>query len=139
MPDYHKHLEAINESLARAQAYQLAIRQAMARIKKAGMYPAVPTERWQSKDDEAQGLHMVFPRNADGTYQGPNGERQVYVGTAPEQQAEARRLVENRRRWEQLQWALDDLERWLDLRQSELQSLAKQCGQWPETELLKPD
>jgi hypothetical protein len=136
--DYHKHLETINESLAAARAYHASIQVAMDEIQKVGMYPAVPSEQWQRHEGKGQYLYMLFRMNPDGTYQGPDGKRKVSIGADPDKIDDAQRLAENRRRWERLQWDLEHLERWLDLRLLELQGLAERCERWEQTELLGP-
>lgn len=125
--NYHADLEAINAGLAGALAHRADLAQVLATLEAAGMYPASPSEQWQDRNGSGQYLYMLFRLGPDGQYQGPDGKRKVYIGKDPERIAEARRLAENRRRWEVVNRAARDLDGWLYLRGSELQSLAGRC------------
>ena len=95
----------------------------------------MPSEQWQDRNGSGQYLYLLFRLGPDGQYQGPDGKRKVYIGKDPDKIAEARRLAENRRRWERVNRAAKDLDNWLYLRGSELQTLAGKCGRWPTCDL----
>lgn len=133
-------LEEINQHLAAAHSHHRRLVAAMAYLELAGMYPAVPTEEWRSQDgsSEADHLYLHFPSTPDGTYQGPDGKETLYIGNNPEQIADARRLAENSRRWEQLSDDRQTLDTWLFRREVALQDLASKCEHWPRGEILEP-
>ena len=75
----------------------------------AGMWPSVPTEDWSDNT----GVYLLFRSNRDGTYKGPSGKREICAGKDPDAIAEARRLAENRRRWEACELAAWNLDKWI--------------------------
>lgn len=134
--NYDGDLKTINDSLAAALAHRAELAQALAEIEAAGMYPSEPSEQWQDRGGSGQYLYMLFRLAPDGqTYQGPDGKRKVYVGADPARIAEARRLAANRGRWGQARQAARALDQWIELRQSELHSLAARCDRWPTADL----
>ena len=122
---------AIGDSMVRARAHVAEIRKAMDVLGAAGMWPAVPTEGWSP----SEGLTMLFQRNPDGSYKGPGGRREVTIGKDPAAIAEARRLAENRRRWEACELAAWNLDNWIDGRWLKLLDLAEDCRRWPAFDL----
>jgi len=89
------------------------------------------TEGWSP----SEGLTMLFQRNPDGSYKGPGGRREVTIGKDPAAIAEARRLAENRRRWEACELAAWNLDNWIDGRWLKLLDLAEDCRRWPAFDL----
>lgn len=61
-------------------------------LEKAGMYPGIPSESWQSRNGKGSYLRMIFPRRTPGM------PRKLYVGCKEEAVAEARQLAARRRR-----------------------------------------
>jgi hypothetical protein len=131
-------LEAINQHLTKACEYLRDLYLAQLKLEDTGLYPAVPTEEWQSRNDGGDGLYLHFPGKHDGTYRGPEGQQTIYIGTDPEQIAEARRRVENRRRYEQLLAAALDLHEWLCRYRDQLEVEAIIAKYWPRAEVLEP-
>lgn len=132
------HLEEIDQNLNEAARYLRSLFLAMAKLELAGFYPAVPTEEWQSQNGNGDGLYLHFPGKPDGTYQGPDGQQTVYIGSDSKQIAEARRLAENRRRYEQLSAAAQDLDIWLLRYEHQLEVQAIIAKYWPKVEILEP-
>jgi hypothetical protein len=131
-------LVCIRENLAGAAHRLHEISQVMNGLEQTGMYPAIPTEQWQDRDGKGKYLYMLFRQDRNGVYTGPDGKRKLYVGTDPEKIAEAHRLAANRRRWEELRAAARQLDIWLKARQGDMEHLARNCQQWPHTDLGLP-
>ena len=131
MGESERFTAAISDCMAGAGAHLLEIRQAMDQLGAAGMWPSVPTEDWS----DLKGLYMLFRSNRDGTYKGPDGKREVYIGKDPAAIAEARRLAENRRRWEACELAAWNLHKWIGGKWVELRDLAEDCKRWPALDL----
>jgi hypothetical protein len=127
----------IQREMRAAARHLAAIRAEMANIEAAGMYDGIPTESWQSRNDsEPRYLYMYFRACRDGRgYEGPDGKRKKYVGVDPARQAEARRLADNRRRWEHLDDVANRLEKWLNKRRWDLDRIAMFIDDWPRVEL----
>jgi len=139
---------ALEATLATANAvaeHLAAIDAAMQTLKAAGMYAELPSrEAFESRNGSAPiYLYHYFPQGRDGDYLGPGGKRKVYVGCDPKRIAEARRLVENRKRWVQLQrertqlsyelgQITDDVTRLV----KEAESLARRS--WKKSDLAQP-
>lgn len=132
------YLVDIRKNLAGVTHHLHEILRAMNELEQAGMYPAIPTEQWQTRNGSGQYLYMLFRQDRYGVYTGPDGKRKLYVGADPEKIAEARRLVANRRRWEELKAAAEKVDRWLKARQGDIEYLARNCQQWPCIELGLP-
>jgi len=130
---YMEHLGKIRVGMEKAHVHRTQIRRRMNQIEREGMYPAVPREQWQARNGgEARYLYMLFRMNPDGSYQGPDGKRKVYVGADPRKQAEARRLAANRRRWEELNTVLQNLNAWLTRLTRELAEMATWIDHYPK-------
>lgn len=131
-----EHLSTIREQLLKADEHLAAIRQAMAALKAAGMYPAVPLrEGWETRGD-VEYMWYYFSMGHNGRdYQGPGGKRKVYVGRDPQKIAAARQMAQNRRRWEELQQTASGLDGWLKSRHRELGRLAVDTRRWPRADL----
>jgi len=138
MTDLEIHLHAIHTNLAQASQHLAKLRQVLADLEQAGMYPGLPAEQWQSRNGgEKDYLYMVFRLAEDGkSYEGPEGKRKVYVGNKAEAIVEARRLAANRQYWSELNTLARSLERWLILRQRETQNLAGETNRWPRVKEL---
>lgn len=80
------------------------VRVVMEILESDGMYPAVPREQFESRNDrDPIYLHMIFRRNRyTGKYEGPGGKRKIYVGCKESKIAAARKLVANRLRYNEL-------------------------------------
>lgn len=142
METYQDELTAINAALDAAECHRGELARKMAALELAGMYPAIPAEQWQDRGGAGQYLYMIFRLGPDGQYLGPDGKRKVYVGNDPARIAEARRLAENRRRWEVAQQARQELERWIADRRQDLKdlglsvaNLARRSERWPTFDL----
>lgn len=134
--NYHADLvEAINDRLAEALAHRVELGQALAQLEAAGMWPAVPSEQWQDRNSAGQYFYLLFRLGPDRAYQGPDGKRKVDIGRDPGKIAEARRLAENRRRWEVANRAARDLDGWLAENRRQLVALAGRCERWPALDL----
>lgn len=106
-------LNAISTNIREAEQYGRELFLAAEEIKSAGMYPAVPSEQWQDRGGDGQYLYMIFKTDGNGIYQGPGNARKLYVGNKADRIAEARRLAENRRRYEEITATLNQLHSWL--------------------------
>jgi hypothetical protein len=133
---YDEQLACIGDNLAAAREHLGSIELAMDSLAAAGMYPAVPTEQVQARNGRGQYLYMLFRRNEDGSYQGPGGRRKVYIGCDAERIAEARRLAENRKKYEVLLRMARDLEEWLEVHHDQVGELSIRCERWPWIDLL---
>jgi hypothetical protein len=87
-------------------------------------------------------LHHYWRQDGRGGHEGPGGKRKTYVGCKVARIAEARRLVENRRRWEALERTRERLESWLDALGNDVAalaenaaSLARESGEYPRADL----
>jgi hypothetical protein len=139
MTTYHDHLEAVNRGLADALAHLADLRLAMAELDAAGRYERPPSrEALEPRAAGAEYLSLHFRKRPEDGFYSPTGKRKLYVGADPAAQSEARRLAENARRWEVLDRAARRLEDRIYLRQSQLQTLAERCQEWPRAELLGP-
>ena len=78
---------------------------------------------------------MLFGSNPDGTYKGPGGKREITIGRDTAAIAEARRLAENRRRWEACELAAWNLDKWISGRWKQLRDAADECQRWPALDL----
>ena len=129
-------LETIRAELTAAQQHLDILRITMSKIEQAGMYPAISTEQWQRRNrSRTKYLYMLFRRRPSGGYQGPGGKRKVYVGAKPDRIAEARRLAENRQRWEELDSTVSLLKKWLTWQTHAINSLADESKHWPRVDL----
>jgi hypothetical protein len=90
------------------------------------MYPGLPTERW--KDDRY--LYLYFPDGpADGLRL--DAKQRLYIGADPQRIEEARRLVGNRRRWEELNRIDEWLDRWIRDKETDIGRMADLARRWP--------
>jgi hypothetical protein len=130
--DLDTQLKMIYDGMIAAQNHLKRLRQTMARLQQEGMYDAVPTESWQDRGGAGQYLYHYFPMDRLGSgYLGPDGKKKHYVGSDPARIAEARRLADNRRRYEDLAAAADRLEQWLTWRRQDLATLTGHAIAWP--------
>lgn len=130
--DIEPYLTQIVLHLTQAEAHLALLQQKTHEIERAGMYPAIPTERW--KDDRY--LYLYFPSGAPGLRL--DSKQRRYIGADPTRIEKARRLAANRRVWEELNHAISRLDRWLSEHSRAIISEARQAGNWPraEAELL---
>jgi hypothetical protein len=130
-------LQTVCDELAKAKAHLAEIRSTMEALEQAGMYPAVPSEQWQGRNGGPKRyLYMLFGTNRHtGRYAGPDGKRKLYIGCKATNIAEARRLAENRRRWEELERAAKVLEGWISTMESKVQSLAWRAEGWTQVDV----
>jgi hypothetical protein len=117
-------LHLINVSLLDARQHLAEVESVMAAIEAAGMYPAVPTEAW--KNDSY--LYMRFADRVNGLEL--DAKNRLYIGTKADKIIEARRLAENRRRWEQLNSARRSLQGWLAQREDDIKQLRRAASTW---------
>lgn len=129
-----ENLDRIHQGFKAGLDHLGKLERAMAALEEAGMYPAVPTEQWQSRNGgEPIYLYMMFHfDHRQGGYTGPDGKQKVYVGCKEKRIDEARRLARNRRRWEQLQRTRQQLGAWLVDVESEVKRLARRSDAWPQ-------
>lgn len=118
-------LTKIGQQVRAAEEYLAVIRAEMSEVEAAGMYPAVPSERW--KDEKY--LYMVFT-GLDADKLSLDAKGRIYIGSDPAKVAEARRLAANRQQWERLDRQRKDLESWLWVKENEIGRLAKEAGGW---------
>lgn len=116
-------LTGILADLARLEAGLVVIRESMAELEAAGMYPGVPTESWETRTNtthgEARYLRMLF---SIGVL--PNGKRKLYVGADPARQRTAKLKASRRLRWERLEAERVRLERFLRMTRSSIGGVA---------------
>lgn len=99
----------ISQDLERLEIGLAEMRERRERLEVAGMYPAVPTESWETRNgSETKYLRMVFGRDRPAGW-----SRKKYVGCKPEAILEARRLASNREKWKRLDREVGALERFL--------------------------
>jgi hypothetical protein len=117
-------LMGIMEDLARLESGLVAIKLEQARLEERGMYPAVPSESWESRNGgEARYLRMVFPM---GSLE--NGGRKLYVGADPARIRAAQDKATRRLRWERLEVERGRLERMLRSLRLDLERDAQRAG-----------
>ena len=130
-------LQTVYDELVKAKAHLAEVRSTMEALEQAGMYPAVPSEQWQGRNGGPKRyLYMLFGTNRHtGRYEGPDGKRKLYVGCKGKNIAEARRLAENRRRWEDLERTAKVLDGWISTMESKVQSLAWRAEGWTQVDV----
>lgn len=101
----------IGQEYRAAEQCLAEIQAEMSETEAAGMYPAIPTERW--KDNRY--LYMYFNDRPPDLSLDAKGR--LYIGADPARIAEARRLVANRIEWEALNRIATYLQGYLRLRQ----------------------
>lgn len=112
-------LEALTADLSRLKDERL-------RLEKMSMYPCQPTESWEFRDGgETKYLRMVFGRERPAGW-----PRKVYIGCKLEAVMEARRLAANRRRWEDLDRKVAELERFLVTMRANLSQAADRLARY---------
>lgn len=121
-------IKLINTNIAAAQDHLTEILEAMQLLQGAGMYPAIPHFQWQRREEmgEAKYLYLIFRQNSDGSHQGPDGRKKIYIGADPANIEEAKRLVRNRERWEQLGQQSIKLRGWITITEKRLSDLERQ-------------
>jgi hypothetical protein len=152
--DPHATHQAIRQALEKIHGQIIAVVEYMAEIDaalevldEAGMYPAVPSrEAWEPRGDSPPVYVNLYWRQKKrgGGFAGPEGKRKLYIGCKPERIAEARRLAENRRRWEALMETRDQLEEWLrsfgngvTALLDDAQSLSQASNSYPQQDLSR--
>lgn len=113
-------LHGILEHLVRLRTGLLAIKKAMAELEAAGMWPGVPVELWEGRENtgykEKCYLRLSFPKGALG-----GGRRKLYIGRDKEKIRVAREKAARRRQWEGLEKERVRLERFLRMTRSGLE------------------
>mgnify|MGYP000999989055 CR=1 FL=1 len=126
-------LSAASENIHAAEAYLQELMIAARAIEKAGMYPSVPSEQWQTREGSGQYLYMLFKTDRNGNYQGPDGARKIYVGNKQDKIDDARRLVQNRERYEGITRCIEDLTSYLRRQKFNVQRLQIDTADYPRT------
>ena len=123
MDHWWEMLGDIAQDLERLEGDLADLQKECQRLEKAGMYPAVPTESWEGRNGgETKYLRMIFPKSTPGV------RRKEYIGCKRSAIAEARRLATNRQRWEELDRAKIQLERFLRIIRNELARIAERAA-----------
>ncbi len=130
MRDLKDNLDTIARELAAAADHLAALRVEMSRISAAGMYPAVPTERFK----DGRYLYLYFPTRPAGL--DLDAKSRLYIGRDPDKIDEARRLVANRQEWERLDHLADRLDTWVKSSRVDLSRLAQSMAGWPRDEVI---
>lgn len=122
----------MESDFAAATAHLSSLRKSLEEIKRRPMWPAVPTEVWFGRyGRNTKYLELLFHKNNDGTYQGPDGIRRVYIGIDPERIADARKRTETRKLYEQLVTDIENLEKYLEDRKQEIVMFSMSTQNWP--------
>jgi hypothetical protein len=122
--EFEELLGDISQDLKRLEGDLADLRMESQALEKAGMYPRVATESWQPRNGKGSYLEMIFPRST------PRMRRKLYIGNKPAAIAEARRMNANRRRWEALEQAIIQLERFLRMIRCEVSRLADRVARY---------
>lgn len=121
--------------LARLEVGLVVIRQEMAELEAAGMFPAVPTELWETRTNtqhgEARYLRLGFSTGAL-----PGGRRKLYIGCDLKKITRARQMASRRLRWEALEAERVKLERFLRMTRSVLEREAGSVSRYEIPEEL---
>jgi len=129
-------LSAAVHSYDAAKSHLAQLKDALLALEDAGMYPSLPTETWTTRRGKpTQYLYMLFEFIPGGGYRGPNGKRKLYVGNKPHRIAEARRLAENRRRYDSLKRKENALTFWLRAKLLSAQHLCHDFDAFPYVRL----
>lgn len=137
-------VKLIQFNISTAEEHLGEILEARKILEVAGMYPAVPHFQWQRREElgEAKYLYLMFRQNQDGSYQGPDGRRKVYIGADPAKIEEAKRRTRNRENWERLVQEEVKLRRWITYTETQLEILKRDANKilvnsrdWPKSEL----
>lgn len=137
-------ISLIEANITAAKQHFQQIEAARFLLQEQGMYPAVPHFQWQRREEmgEAKYLYLIFRQNSDGSHQGPDGKKKVYVGADPAKIEEAKRLVINRAQWEQLGREASKLRGWIDYYKSEIAELNREANrilvrsqEWPKASI----
>lgn len=124
-------LSAASENIHAAEAYLQELMLAAHAIEKAGMYPSVPSEQWQTREGSGQYLYMLFKTDRNGNYQGPDGARKIYVGNKQDKIDDARRMAVNRDRYESITRCIEDLTSYLRRQKFNVQRLQIDTADYP--------
>ena len=125
-------VKIIMGELRAARAHYRLMLAEMDRLEQAGMYPAIPSENWQTRNGSGQYLYMVFQRDRKtGQYQGPNGSRKVYVGKDPAKIEQARQMARNRQEWERLEQDARRLRLWVNEFVADMSYRANKAENYP--------
>jgi hypothetical protein len=116
-----------------AERYLQDLQIAARAIEEAGMYPSVPSEQWQDREGSGKYLYMLFKTDRSGNYLGPDGARKIYVGNKQEKIAAARRMAENRDRYERITRCIDDLKSYMRRQKFNAQRLLIDVADYPRT------
>jgi hypothetical protein len=135
-PKWLELLRQIRDEMVRLESALAGMRLQMERLEEAGMYPAVPSESWESRSNsthgEARYLRLVFPSRAPGP-------RKVYVGCDPAKITEARKRASNRRAWEWLDREATRLDRFLRMQRAGLERVAREVSRYEVKEWLSAE
>lgn len=128
-------LERILTDVARLEAGLVVIKLAMADLEAAGIFPAVPTESWETRGNTTHGqaryLRMLFRKGAL-----PGGKRKLYIGSNPRKIEKAKQMASRRVRWEALEAERVRLERFLRMTRSALDREARSVQRYEIPEEL---
>lgn len=130
-------LREIQTNMHNAQMHYIQICDQMDQLVAAGMYPSIPTVSMEARNGSDNiYMRLRWKQDTRGTYLSPNGSASTYIGNDPAKQAEARRLIENRRRWEYLDDVRQKLRRWLQLQATDLRRIASFGEHHPRVKYL---
>lgn len=128
-PNWTELLMGITELLYNLEAALAAIKRQQTELRAAGMWPGVPIEIWEDRDNTGHGekryLRLSFPKGALS-----GGRRKLYIGCKPEKITAARQKAARRRQWEALQEERVKLERFLRMTRSSLDRVAGQVSSY---------
>ncbi len=117
----------VQANIHSAREHLADIQNAMTPLELDGMYPAVPHFQWQDRNGDGKYLYLIFRQNHDGSYTGPNGKKKVYIGSNEDRIEEARRLTNNRLKWQELEAKQAELARWIRMCESKLLMLQREA------------
>jgi hypothetical protein len=97
-------LATTHETVNAVAAHRNDLHAAMEAIEAAGMYTALPSRTAYESRNGGQSVYfyLYWQKRGDDSYEGPKGNRKTYIGCDPGEIAEARRKIENRKRWMRL-------------------------------------
>lgn len=128
-PKWAEPLAGIRDGLLGLEAALLAIKKSMAELEAAGMWPGVPLEVWEDRDNTSHGekryLRLKFKKGA-----WPDGRRGLYIGCKPDKITAARQKAARRRRWEALEAERERLDRFLRMTRSSIGGVAGQVQRY---------
>jgi hypothetical protein len=123
-------IKIMQANIEAAAAHLKQIENVMALLEQAGMYPAIPHFQFQERNGSGEYLYLLFRQNHNGSYQGPDGKRKIYIGADQKKQDEARLFAQRREIWERLKSGKIILQSWITANEAKIIRLDTEISRW---------